>query len=367
MRHPEFFWYEMRSDRFRRSLVQRRRVEGMVKSLGSRPSNVHISLYRYPNEAFEYSQTQNIAGKKYKGQMKGYRGTSYADYLTIDLDAEDASKLHEATDAAQTLVAHLEDMYGVDYDMYTVYFSSNRGFHFNLPITLFGDIPPSEHTPDALHEIAVMLCSETGLVRESGGVWMSDTIDMGIFARLHMIRMPHTVHPETMLWKIPVRKDELSSVDRIREVASENRARHRPRIGATVETMKLGDVVRERLSDLSFRYRKPSQAVGSFDPAEILSSDDLRRADLPGYSRYVHEMDRTMRALVGPIKEGVGVADFRGRNDALAHLAGKAKSRWRMSRSEATAILHLWNQQVADPPMDSEEFAETIKSIYDSM
>jgi hypothetical protein len=364
--HPNYSWFEIRCPgRYKRQLVQAKSIADMVQRLGKRPSDVHLSIFRYGPEAIEYSKQEIPEIDKGMGSIKRFEGPCYADGLWIDIDGENAGDLDAALEILLSVVEHLEEVFSLPMDAYTVYFSGRRGFHIYIPLSVFGvDFYPSPMFADLLYEMFVMLLADSGLISETAGVWGGTGFDVGIYKPLHLIRMPHTIHPDTQMWKNPLRKDDLKSVDTVRQACQEPRIKYVPKKVVSPETALIGGMLLAQLEQELFKNQRPDRIAHQFDPTQISSVSELKKLDLPGFSRYVQQEERTLRALTGPIKQGSGFDHWAGRNEVLAHLVGKAKTAWRMDKEVAMAVLHLWNQSVVQPPLEEDEFISVFNSIY---
>jgi hypothetical protein len=363
--HSTFKWYEIRCEnRFGRQLVQLTNIQKMMDPLGTRPTNVHLSICRLDQEAYDYSLLVDPERKKKKGSIRGFRGRMYGDYVVIDLDGKTRESLPQVLEALHRLIEHLEKEWGLEYEDYLVYFSGQRGFHVFIPTASFGRFEPDKAFHAVLYELLIELLQGTTLIQRRGEFWDSEFLDMGIYTPLHMIRMPHTIHEATQLWKNPIRKHELESVDMILEACRSPRARVRVHARTTEKTLQLGEHIRARIAEGGLKHRMMAERTTG-DMTRIYSTNELVRIDLPGYAPYVEESNKLIRVMAGPLEEGKGILDLKGRNQAMAYLCGICKGRWQMSKDEARAFLHNWNASVVRPPLDDEEFVSVLDSLFD--
>lgn len=367
MIHSDFTWFEMRAaGEMRRMLVPMKHVGEELERLGSRPTDVHISIFRYNDEIRKYRDDND-------GSVSGFNGPSYADYLPIDIDGPGLEDLDQAVETARTVITDLEE-WGLSYEDVVVYYSGRRGFHILIPMLHFAEFEPDPRFHDLLFELVVELFHQGQLVRKaetsgSDPVISSDQIDFGPYTRLHMLRMPITIHEKTELWKVPVREHELmeggpeEAAEAVRTAATERRPKYRPDPSPTEQTRALGNRLKERMDEGGLKYRKRSSAVGTLDVNDYLTSDEIRNLDKPGYGRIALDAKKSMKVLAAGLSEGDSIQDMGGRHDALCHLVGKMKSQFGMSQDWATGLLHHWNQANEDP-LPEREFRQVINDVY---
>lgn len=370
MIHPEYYWREFRAvGKTRRTIVPQQYLSHELEQLGGRPTDVHVSIFRYSNDLRTYRQDNN-------NRTSGYRGPAYADYLPIDVDAEDADHLNEAVVTQREIVRALCNQWGLSYNEITVYFSGRRGFHTLVPVEAFARFEPDPRFHDLLYEMVVELFRKTDLIYQvessrSLPTFASDAIDFAPYTRLHMLRMPGTVHEGTQLWKIPVREHELMdggpqpAADRIREAATDRRPPSAPSVHTSKARESLGQTLQERQEEGEYRYRQPQRVTGELDTSPHLTADELGDIDRPGFGRFAASARKSMRALAGGLEEGASIQDMNGRHEVLCHLVGKLKNQFDLPQDWAYALLWHWNQS-NDPPLPESEMRHVVKSLYRS-
>jgi hypothetical protein len=369
MIHPDYNWFEMRvAGKLRRSLVPNKHVPDELEKLGTRPTDVHLSISRYSQDIVDYRDEND-------GSVSGYKGKSYADYIPIDIDGPSMKELDEAVETVRMAVEGLKD-WGLCYEDVAIYFSGRRGFHVLIPSELFAGLAPSDRFHDLMFETVVELFRQGPLIKTAETesekpVIKSEHIDFGPYSRLHMLRMPGTIHEKTELWKIPLRKKELmegtpeEAAQRIRTAAESRRPTYSPDVTPTDRTRELGDTLQGRVESDSLKYRRRSDAVGTMNLNDYLTASDMRNLDKPGYGRFAVEARKTMKALSGGLSEGESIEDMGGRHDVLCHLVGKLKNQFDMPQDWAAALLHHWNQSNTDP-LPEREFEHVIRDLYRS-
>lgn len=371
MRYPDYSWYELRAvGEKRRKLVPYKFVQDEIEDLGSRPTNVHISIFRFNDEIKKYSD-------KNDNRTAGFRGSCYADYLPIDVDIEDeADKTIESSlRATRKIISFLGTEWGLKYQDYACYFTGGRGFHFHIPIKIFGDIPPTERYPDVLYELLIELfkAGDGEIIKETNSteernIFTSEIVDFAPYSPLHMIRMPGTVHESSQRWKIPVRHDEIMGEDlsvaaeEIWDRSANSRPAYRPQIDEP-KLEQVGDLICRRLNGSGLKYRKDYEAVGEIDMQPTMTSEDLQNINKAGFGHFAMNARKLIEVLSAGMEEGESVADLGGRNDALCFLVGKLKNRWGLPKDVTTALLHHWNQANTEP-LPQREFQTVINNLY---
>lgn len=369
MLHPDFGWCELwiNATPSRRMLIPCTSVRPTIQRQGTRPVDCHISICRYDQDAAEYAKEEIRKIGKKRGSIKQWRGPRFADCLVIDVDVDsDGDDLDLAGKAVLELDAFFKSK-GVEETDYTIYFSGNRGYHIYLPITLFGAPPPHPEYHRLLHEILIDVIKETGLVEERvGGVWTGELIDTAVYAPLHLIRMPHTIHPKSMRWKIPVSRETIEDgPEAVLELADEPALRKRTTKGKKIGLWaELAEQCYKRLLAGDLKYVSAKEVGSAFDVRTVHSISNIRESNLPGFGRYVREGSRFDMALKGPIVQGRSFGTWSGRNDVLAYMIGAMRKKYpSMSRDEMMVWLHYWNQSVMEPPLPSDEFVAVFNSL----
>jgi len=126
------------------------------------------------------------------------------DTLVWDFDSE--KNIEKARQDTLELGRRLVEQYNVDPDIIYCYTSGNKGFHVVVPINK--EITP-EQFKQAITEVAKGL----------------ETFDTSVSDHARILRMEHTKHPKSGLYKIPLHLAEIEemTVEQIKERAKEDR------------------------------------------------------------------------------------------------------------------------------------------------
>lgn len=146
-----------------------------VKNFAGR-RECYLTYFRYSEEMADHFQD--------KGSVKGFNGSAYADWLPIDIDAED---LHEAQEMLNTLVSENFPAFDIDPNTCRFYFSGAKGFHVMIPAQLFG-AQPSHDIEKRFRNVALTL---------SRGI----KIDASIYNKTRLFRLPNTINGKTGRYK----------------------------------------------------------------------------------------------------------------------------------------------------------------------
>ena len=140
------------------------------------------------------------------GSVKGFAGPCWAKWLVFDIDRQE---LAEALTDARRLVAFLTERFPETDGAMPVFFSGRKGFHVCLELP---ELEPSA----TFHEVAKTLAD--GLARAAGVV-----VDLSIYDRNRIIRLPNSRHAESGLFKRRIDADDLMrlSVERVGERATQ--------------------------------------------------------------------------------------------------------------------------------------------------
>ena len=139
-------------------------------------------------------------------------GEEYISDMYFDLDSDDV--IFKALVDARKLKDFLVTGVGAEDEDCKVFFSGNRGFHFEISAEFVG-IQPSVNLCKVLHHIAEFVGDKLSL----------KTLDRTVYSKRRMWRMTNTRHGKSGLWKVPFTLAEIGSfdVDRITELAVSRR------------------------------------------------------------------------------------------------------------------------------------------------
>lgn len=247
------------------------------------------------------------------------------------MDFDDAEKPKRTQKEALTVIKNLQDRFDIEEQDISVCFSGKKGFHVFVNHAVLG-IEPHYYLPKIFKEMAKELIREHKL----------KTLDLSIYDRRRLIRLPNSRHDKTQLYKIPLTLSELenSSIEQITAMA----VKQRPHVKASVEHkvsekahrwfVKHCNAYMKKLED-----RKVEFAGGDLDVKEVLPCVKKR------------------------LKIG---AKEKMRNRCTWQLASYFCKRGD-SLEDCLTVMRQWHEKVSqgDHPYTWEECEKTIRKTYD--
>jgi hypothetical protein len=154
----------------------------------SKPAYAHTMCYndRFLQFFEKEATSRDFCGPKYPRQI----------FIDIDGSKGDRESLKSAT---YEFINDFVHQYGVDVNCIGIYFSGKKGFHIEIPPSLFG-IAPGYNVEKSIKALVAHLIDSR---RIQAGV------DMCIYSSNRMFRLANSVHQDSGLYKIPLKLDEL--------------------------------------------------------------------------------------------------------------------------------------------------------------
>ena len=154
----------------------------------SEPAYAHTMCY---NERF-------VQFFEKEGTSRDYCGPKYPRQIFIDIDGSkgDRESLKSTT---YEFINDFVHQYGVDVNCIGIYFSGKKGFHIEIPPSLFG-VTPAFNIEKSIKALVEQLIA---------GKRIKPAVDMCIYSSNRMFRLANSVHQDSGLYKIPLKLDEL--------------------------------------------------------------------------------------------------------------------------------------------------------------
>lgn len=131
----------------------------------------------------------------------------------LDFDAED--DVGAAQMDAQVAIWHMRTKYSFNLpeEAFHIYFSGSKGFHIIIKAAYFGYAAQPN-----LNGVFKLIAKDLAEQCPNG------TLDLKIYDKRRLMRMPNSIHPKTNLYKVPLTYAQLTTMtpDEIREAAKEN-------------------------------------------------------------------------------------------------------------------------------------------------
>ena len=149
------------------------------------------------------------ANDKGNPTVAGFDGPTWAPDLHLDFDSQDDPGI--ALGWLRGVLDRLES-WGADLRAVRIYFSGNKGFHLEIPHTLFGGFAPAEDLHARMKRAATRILGDI-------------PFDAAVYDRLRLWRLPNSKSGKTGLHKIRLTHTEARTLDlaAIRELAARPR------------------------------------------------------------------------------------------------------------------------------------------------
>jgi hypothetical protein len=247
--------------------------------------------------------------------------------MYFDLDGDISSK--EGFDQLKLDVIGVIDYFktkGLKDNEFEIYFSGSKGFHIIIPAEVLG-IVPSKKLNEFYKAWAEYIHKMIGV----------KSIDLKIYDRRRLFRIPGSINSKTGLYKILVEYEILKSIPSFKEL----------------ETMAKnycnGIVIQKEYSlneEIALNFNK------TFDEME---GRKVKKATIS----LPEEKQDLLPCVQEVLKSGVGEG---GRNNTLAYISS-AILQSGYSLEETVELLTDWNQ-LNNPPLEDKEVTMTIESTY---
>ncbi len=169
--------------------------------LPEKPIDCYKTYFRFDEVFIDHFNRNNKSVGKYPGKC-------ISDFIPIDIDNPN---LNESLRIAKDFVNYLYYDFDVEYESLGIYFTGSKGFHIEIPVSLLGEIEPSENLP----------------LRYKNFIQSFDNwgFDNHIYEKVRLWRIENSINSKTGLYKVRLQPQELLnlSIDEIKEIAQEPR------------------------------------------------------------------------------------------------------------------------------------------------
>ena len=191
-------------------------VEGSISNRGNiievnslekkiRRAESYMSLYSFGDDILTYV-------KDNKG-ISGYDGLASMATLWIDFDSKDLDK---AKTEVIDFIEYMYQFFDIEHGIWQIYFSGGKGFHIGLDTKIIGiDDLIDRHLPNMIKLFVTSIVDDMKSHCNSGNTF--ECIDLKIYNKTRIIRLPYSLHQKTKLYKIFIPFEELTekSMDEI--------------------------------------------------------------------------------------------------------------------------------------------------------
>ena len=237
-------------------------VESAAALENLKSEEVHMQSVLAIKEPIEDDDAEGKHGKIYKGPF----------YIDIDVEGDPEG----AIASAQSFADRLEDL---NVDIYAVYLSGQKGFHFIIPMTNFVPDRPVKSLPLIYKEMALEMYVEG--------------VDLAVYneGRPRLLRTPNVKRKDNKKYKVRITKDELYALTPELYGELSKGPRDDPELSAAKLSLKM-QVIYETAK---IRMQKKQKAIANleFVPDEELKKTVQEDGTLPGCIRLLIEQGDT--------------------------------------------------------------------------
>lgn len=284
----------------------------------------------------DYIQYQSLelfvqAHSRFNTYCSAYRYSSneideallYGD-LYLDLDDED--DFEKVRQDAKSIIAYFKIIYKVLPEQIKLYFSGKKGVHMIIPAEILGVEPCTEL--NGIYKV---------IAQSAKAYTPNKTVDMKIYDKRRLFRIPNTIHADTGLYKIRLRPEELAtlSIEQIKNMAASMR-------DDPSGTYDINHTAREA-------YQKAIVEFNAF-------SNEHKKD-----KRFKNTIDFIPPCIQKILDEGAQVGQ---RNITIACLTGFYKA-YGKSLNETIDLITEWNSKNTSPTGTS-ELKRTVHSMFNS-
>ncbi|MBA7518613.1 hypothetical protein ES705_10685 [subsurface metagenome] len=196
--HPEFNYVDTAVNGW----GNRNNPRSLPVSFSREDRDSGYTLFRFNKEYINHYNTNR--NDKGENSVSDFKGKCYTDSIKLDIDIP--HDLPRALKTVQDFACWFSQEYDVPMDTIFIWFSGSKGFSVELPISLFGEVVPTEDLPERLKAFAQSL----------GDDWAFDT---DIYDINRLWRAENTINSKSGLYKIRIRDILGTTLDEIKEAA----------------------------------------------------------------------------------------------------------------------------------------------------
>lgn len=259
----------------------------------------------------------------------------YGDYY-MDFDSQNFEEVR--TDALK-VIGLMKVLFGIKDENFKLYFSGSKGVHIIIPATIFGIKPdPMLHETYKFiaRDISTYLKDRTK-IDSNGKPKVYKTLDTQPYHKKAFLRMEHSIHEKTGLYKTRITIDELAtkSHDELKAIAKNIRYLPEP------------------------KSEFIAQANKTFLEFQKKAHDFLNQKD---YSRYNEQLEFDPPCIVHLLNNSTGQGT---RNQVCSILCAHFRARG-YDFDTALKMLEDWNRDYCSPRMASMALKASLRSMWNS-
>lgn len=247
-------------------------------------------------------------------------------YLDLDGDINSNESYNQVKQDTILAISYLTSVLKVPLEYIKIYFTGSKGFHIIVPHTVFG-LTPSKDLNMKYKKIA----------NDIKGYTLYKSIDIRIYDKKRLIRLPHSINGKTGLYKVPLIYQQLKLFD---------------------YSMMIHYATTDK--DITFvkaEYIEKAKVAFDTITKEIKPNDVVRKEYKPNPNFQIPPCIKNI------FRQG---AEEGCRNNTAILLASSILQKGSSIEECADLLKNDWNTR-NNPPMDETEIDITIKSAYSEL
>ena len=259
-------------------------------------------------------------------------------YLDFDVDElENEEVFQKLLFKVRNAITYLKTVFRVPEEDIKVFFSGSKGFHIIIPWQVLG-LKPSPKLNDTFKIFAKDIAKQVGGIKKPGDSPTTPHVDLGIYDRRRLFRIPNTKNKKSGLYKVPLKFRSLYNLTYADLAVYANQ----PQKEEWREPKLNTDAAR------AWRFREA--ALKKAKPAEKKKGD--------------FKIPDTIQELLpcAKILMERGAEEGQRNRSTFALASSLTCSGYKID--DIDPILQEWNEKLNDPPLSKDEVSITVHSAY---
>lgn len=244
-------------------------------------------------------------------------------YLDFDTNIKNEESYNQVKNDTMLGISYLHNILCVPKQYIKIYFSGNKGFHLIVSHVIFG-IEPCKDLNDKYKRIAKLVNENT----------INHTVDIRIYDKKRLIRMPHTINGKTGLYKVPITEK-------------------------TLKEFTYKEMMEFAKEDTFLEYEQPvyiKKAKEAFEKHTQIKKNIRNNSNIK-YMNTDYELPDCIKNIFQ-----VGAAKGQ-RNNTLVILASSLLQKG-TELEECLELMQQWNIDKNEEPLSEAEVESTVRSAY---
>lgn len=257
-------------------------------------------------------------------------------YLDFDSEIETEGDYNLLRRQVVQTINYFEDKFCIPHDMQRIYFSGHKGFHLLIPSECFG-IDWISDLNEKYKKLAQLVNIDN----------TCPSLDMKIYDRRRLFRIPNSINGKSRLYKVPITKQQLReySFKQMQEWAAEPREVEYTEPEPIERTIMLFEKLFTETPEDKVRAKRKTMREKKRQIAKDKDGKPKKYKLSP--------------CIINILETGAAKGQ---RNDTAVALASSLFQNGR-DREEVEAVMKEWNEY-NEPPLENDEVYRTINSAY---